>query len=266
MMIRGGKNDYTIAIHILLLWWVMMGGENESRAQMDTRTVFLLNSAADIPAAYCFIPASTISLGVGNDFCTKEMTNSVLRGTYARNGHNLLLSLSHYGYHAFGKMTMQAGYGKCFGGRVAVSLQGVYLMQHARHYGCQHSVTFALSFYYAITEKMSVGVAVFNPAALKYGVVGHETIPIRFYLQIGYLPDRRLAGSLFCEKTLPGPFNAGIRLLYHPIPNLFLETRCGFSCLSFHTSVPWRKFRFGCSAQWNYKIGFSPACQIDCVF
>ena len=47
----------------------------------------------------------------------------------------------------------------------------------------------------------------------------------------------RLAGSLFCEKTLPGPFNAGIRLLYHPIPNLFLETRCGTSHSTLKTSL-----------------------------
>ncbi len=260
------KVGYKITIQVLSLWLMLVGELQGSRAQMEIRTFFLLNSAADIPAANCMINSSYFSLEVSNDFCTNEMTNSVLRGTYTRKGHNLLLSLSHYGYHAFGEMTMQTGYGRRFGGRVAVSFQGTYIMQHARHYTCQHSVTFALSFYYAITEKLNLGVAVFNPAALKYGIVGRETIPIRFYAQIGYLPDRRVAGSLFCEKELPGKFNAGIRLLYHPITYLFLDTRCGLNSLTISINVPWKKLLFGCSAQWHYRVGFSPACQISYIF
>lgn len=266
-MIGGRKNnDYEIAIHLMLLWIVIGGGWLEGRAQMDTRTCFLLYTASDIPAAYCMMNTSVLSLEVNNDFCTKEMTNSILCGTYTRKGHNLLLSFSHYGYHAFGEMTVQAGYGRRFGGRVAATFQGVYRLQHARLYACQHSVTFSLSFYCTITEKLNLGVAVFNPAALKQGIVGHETIPIRFYAQIGYLPDRRLAGSLFCEKELPGKFNAGLRLLYHPTTHLFLETRCGLNSLTVRVSVPWKRFHIGCSAQWHYRVGFSPACQIDCIF
>jgi len=178
----------------------------------------------------------------------------------------LLVTLDHYGYSDFGELTAHIGYGRRFGEKFSVALRGVYLLNHAVHYPVRHSITIDFSMCYKISNTLTLAVSLYNPIRMKYGITGQEVIPMSFNLQVCYLPVDKLLCALYGEKKLPGGFNIGTSIFYHPKQNLILTgdvslTHCGFGVL-----VPWKSFVFSIQSQWHYQVSFSPQCNIDYHF
>ncbi|MBO4489665.1 MAG: hypothetical protein J5741_08455 [Bacteroidales bacterium] len=197
-----------------------------------------------------------------NHFLTKEISDFMIEGCHNFEGNGLLWSVEHVGYHAFGTMELRLGYGRRFGKKVAVALQGCYLWRHAHNYPGVHSFTIQLSGAYQMTRKTLLALSLYNPIRMKYGVVGDEVIPMSFDLLVRYSATRQVALDLSIRKQLPTGFELGGAVHYYPLTSLTFRllcsnTRCGVGIL-----FRWRSLRFLIDCAWYYRLGFTPAVDI----
>ncbi len=220
----------------------------------------------NIPAARCLLPHSFAHASFRNDFCTKEMMYKELEISLIHNQDALLTSFTHYGYGLFGELQAHIGYGRRFGKHVGVALRGVYLLNHAHHHAARHSVTIDFSLCCKINNTLAIGVALYNPIRMKYGVIGQEVIPMSFNLQVCYLPVEKLNCTAFAEKRVPGGFDLGAKIFYHPISYLILSGTASLSHCGIGVFVPWKSFVFSLQSQWYYRVSFSPQCAMDYYF
>ena len=183
--------------------------------------------------------------------------------TWYRNKNALLTTLSHYGYSSFGELNYHLGYGRNFGDKISIAIEGIYKLNHARHYELTHSFVLDISACYPISPKFILTISVHNTLRLKYGIIGKEIIPMRFDFHLGYFPNKMIGGYLFCNKELPGQMNIGIGLAYSLNKYLILNGECSLMGIGIGMHLPWKQLMFGIHTKWNYRIGFSPECHLS---
>lgn len=236
------------------------------QAQNDLQRIQFTGSLMDYPAARCMLPTSYLHISFRNDFCTKEMMSKTVEYDFIHHQDALLASIRHYGYTAYGEMSVHLGYGRRFGEKISVALRGVYLLNHAAHYPPRHSVTVDFSICYKINDKICLSVALFNPIHMKYGITGEEVIPMAFQLQGDYRPLDKLLISLYGTKTLPGEFDIGARLHFQPNEYLILSGTASITNCGIGVHIPWKGFIFSVQGQWYYRVSISPGCGVGYYF
>ena len=231
-------------------------------AQNEILDYYRLQYRHEMAAMGSMVEGGSVSYWFQNDFLISELMYNRI-GTHLTRGENgAWFSLSHDGWLQFGKMQFDAGYARRFGKRFSIALGGVYLLKHAEHYASVHTITIDFSSYCQITSSIGLGIRLFNPILMRYGINGNEVIPMVFALRMHYSRSDRILAHLVVEKRLPGGLDAAIGLLYHPIPKLVLSGECGLRKVGFGIQIPWERFLFGVHAAWSYRINFSTAAMI----
>jgi len=216
-------------------------------------------------AAGNFLNRSFISVSIQNQLFIKELMNEEISAQWIYKTNAFSVDIRHFGYSKYGEMKISAGYSKQFGNKIAIGLNFHYLLNHAIHYKAQNSFTFDLSFQAAISEKFGLGLAVYNPARLKYGIKGGQMIPIEFIYDCYYKIGKKLLLFSEIEKKIPGAFNIGFGMSYHLAPMSFSGLVSLTSC-SFLISVEWHSFIFAIRTDFYYKTGISPTLDLYYLF
>lgn len=222
--------------------------------QINLYTFNSLQIGKNIPAALSALEQSNWQIDFSDEFCTKEMMHKSLLGNLHLKQNSIHLRIHHYGYAKYGELTTSFGYGRNFGNHFALALCGHYLFNHAEQYASIHSFTLDFSAFYKITKTINLAVEVYNPFRLRYGIRNGEIIPMQFIVQASYLPSEKIGATLSCRKILPGAFDVGVDLLYHPHPILFLQSSVSHRQLSFGVSLFWRQVLFSINAAWYYQV------------
>jgi hypothetical protein len=156
-----------------------------------------------------------------------------------------------------GELNASFGYCREFSRKFAAGLQFHYLLDHAYQYDSRHSFTVEVSASVRTSHKLQIGVAVFNPIALKYGMVGRQVIPIAFKLDIGYKIGGKCLLRLQFAKEQPGGFscfgevNMGIR-------NCILAVGAGNRNARLLLAISYKKFIFQFQSEYSFRFGYSP--------
>ncbi len=258
-----GSRRMASAGRTFLLWWLtIMVSWGHITAQRELEKIYMGEILSEIPAVQCAQATPNIRISFQNRFCTKELMYETLQVAFGTQQNRLLVGLKHEGYHKFGDLTVAIGYGRFFGKRFSIALRGIYLWRHAEGYSGQHSLSLDLSAWVQTSRHTYLAFYVFNPIALKYGITGHERLPIVLKLNFGYLSEGRIGGFLFCEKRLPIGFDIGGGLICQVAKACVLNGTASLLGLSIGIQVPWRRYEFGCRVEWNYRTGISPQCQM----
>lgn len=212
---------------------------------------------AETPATSCF-SNSFAGFRFRNDFGMKEMMFADLSSIWLRNNNALIAAVNHYGHTNYGNMQLSLGYGRNFGNRFAMTARIFYLMTHARAYPGRHSLCTDFSIACKVSHKLYFDAAAYNPFMMRYGVIGHEVIPMRFSVGCSYWPVQMLLMSLSMAKTLPGAWEVGCRFLTQPIPPLLLSVNGSNTHLGIFIGLIYRKFLISVETAWYYRISISP--------
>lgn len=258
----------TICLRLSILFFIVFNilSSPSSSAQATLQEILHTEVQQEFPAARCMLPAAYVHAGFRNDFGLKEMMFGEVEFDFIHQQDALLASASHYGYSRFGELKVGIGYGRRFGGKVAVALQAVYLLNHAEHYHTRHSFTVDFSAFCQISRTISLAVDLYNPIRMKYGVTGNEVIPMVFALQANYQPNEKILFALYGEKTLPGTLDAGLKMHYHPVPNLMISGTAALSHCGIGVLIPWKQIIFSIGADWYYRVGVSTQCSLGYHF
>ena len=231
-------------------------------AQNSCETGFYTYMRCGGSAAVCFYDGDYMRMSFQNQYFTKEMMTEELSYYHVRRRNCFSAFFSHDGFARYGEFSAKVGYGRCFGQRVAVALQAVYLLNHAESYASVHSFTVNIASLCRLTDKCALAVELYNPVHLHYGVIGGEVIPMQLDLRFLYSINSQLIACLYAHQTLPGKLDVGINGIWQPHPNLMLDVNFSNRRLQAGVHVPFRRLIAAVSFQWHYFAGFSPQCQL----
>ena len=213
-------------------------------------------------AAWLLEDGHTLHSSYRNHFLTKEISDAVIEGCHIFQGNGVLWRVQHLGHSMYGTMELRLGYGRRFGKKVAISLQGCYLWRHVRSYPNLHSFTITLSGAYQMSKKTMLAISLYNPIRMKYGVVGDEVIPMSFNLTARYKATRQVMLELFIHKQLPTGFELGGIVHYFPLKVLYFRLLCSNTRCGIGMMFCWKSLRFFIDCDWYYRIGITPALDI----
>ena len=208
---------------------------------------------------------SYVSLFSQNQFLLQELCTATLSGSYNINGNAVVLSISHFGYSKYGILTLSSGYAKIFAKRIAFGLQAHYILHHAEGYPKKNSFTFDLSLYGQISQKVGIGVSAYNPANLKYGLIGTEKIPMLYCLMLDYKINDKLLLAIAASKQLPGTFDITGTICFRDRFYGFI-TDVSLKNVNLQFSFWWKKLQFDIGGGFDYRLGFSPRVRVGFCF
>lgn len=211
---------------------------------------------ADNGAAAPLFTASIIDVSISNRFCIKELTNAHLGAVFRFRHNSFLLSFHHLGYNRFGELSADVGYARSFGRHFAAGARFYYLMTHAEGYPAAHSVTFDLSLRATIGKRFGLGFACYNPAGLKYGIVGNSRLPMVFCVDLQYF----LGQNLLLHAQVKQELKSRIALRLGSavkLKKIYLNIAIGFPepVVQVDIDVNVKRLMFGANCQYRPAIG-----------
>lgn len=227
----------------------------------------LQDMGAESVAATAFLSHSLVSVRLSNRFFIKELMEEQVDGVLRVEENAVIFRASHLGWAHYGEVAVAAGYARSFGRHVAVGVRFHYLMEHAQEYRSTHSFTFDVSLYAKIARNLGLGFSVYNPARLKYGVVGRTPLPTRFRLDIAYRIGKHALLFGRVKKELKTPFEIDIGAAYQ-VKCLFLEAGFTFPRPEFglRVGVTYRGFFFHLEEKYLLYAGFWQSIGIRYLF
>ena len=253
---------HNIILFQIFITITTIGLTEEATAQNNILDYYRLQNRNEMAAMGGMVEGGSVSYWFQNDYFVSELMYNRIGAHLSRGENGTWLSLSHDGWTQFGEMRLDAGYARRFSKRFSIALGGVYLLKHAGQYAPAHSFTIDFSSYCQITSSIGLGIRLFNPILMRYGITGDEIIPMEFALRMHYSRNDKILVHLLVEKRLPGGLDAAIGLLYCPVPTLVLAGECSLRKIGFGIQIPWKHFLFGVQADWSYRISFSTAAMI----
>jgi hypothetical protein len=212
-----------------------------------------------------WLQRGNISLSSQNQFLLKELCTATISSCYNIKGNAVAMTVSHFGYSKYGVLTVSSGYARVFAKRVSFGLQVHYLLHHVESFPKKNSFTFDLSLYGRISQKVGMGVSVYNPANLKYGINGKEPIPMLYCLMLDYKLSDKVLLAVTASKQLPGFFDVMGTICFR---DKFYGFLIDASVRKINTqfSFWWSKMQFDVGGNFDYRLGFSPFVNIVYLF
>lgn len=223
--------------------------------------------AADNVAANAFVSSSYLRAGFENRYCLKELMSEGLDAVFRYGQNAFAVSATHFGYRHYGEMSVAAGFSRSFGKHVAVGLRAYYLMSHAAECSPIHSFTFDVSLYARAGPNCGIGFAVYNPARLKYGVVGKVPLPVKLHWDFNYRIGSNVLLLAMADWELKTrfAFSAGVK---YRVKCLLLTAVARLPDPSGDVRIDllYKRFLFGVSCRYLYPLGFVPRAEVTLLF
>ncbi len=215
--------------------------------------------AVDNPAACPFLERSFLSVSFENRFCLKELMSEELDAVFRYRENAFSVGVSGAGYRHYGEVTVSAGFARSFGRHVAVGLRSHYLVSYASECAPIHSFTFDVSLYARVGKNCGFGFSVYNPARLKYGIVGKVPMPVRLHLDFSYQIGQNVLLLSMADWELKTriSFFAGVK---YKVKCLILTAmaRLPESSGDIRIDLVYKRFLFGISCRYLHPLGFVP--------
>src|SRR5574344_236324 len=218
-------------------------------------------------ASTAFLNHSYVSVSFQNQYFLKELMSEAVSGILKYRQNAFVLKTSHFGYAKYGELSVSIGYARCFGKHSGMGLQFYYYLIHADEYQSLHSLTFDFSLYAPINHKVALGFSVYNPARLKYGIVGQQCLPMRFLFNFDYRVGKNVILFAQVEKELKSKCSVGIGAMYKiKVLSLTGYLQYPDPSATIETALLWRKTLFDLRCRYYLSLGFVPEITLKYAF
>ena len=172
------------------------------------------------------------------------------------------LSFNQFGSSKYNENKFGLAYAKDFGRYLQIGLQLDYLLtMTGNDYGTFSAVTFELGLQSQVTDKLTLGAYVFNPASFSFEqTLNHEKIPIVMRFGLAYRFTNDFAAQCEIEKnTEREGFSLRGGLEYEAVKNLYIRAgvQSNPNILSFGIGYGIRFAQVNVAAQLHNELGAS---------
>ncbi len=213
-------------------------------------------------AGMAMIKHLSMGMAYENRFLIPHTGTGDLAIIYPLKFGNIGASLSYFGYPLYHEMKLGLAYARSFGPKLRIGLQLDYLLTAlGEGYGKRSNVTFALGIQSDVTDKLTLGLWVFNPVRVKLSDYANEKIPAVFRFGLAYHFSPRLLATAEVEKNTafqPVILRGGVEYVIKE--QFSFRVGVGTSGDVFSFGFGWHKkhLQFDIGTAMHQSLGFSP--------
>lgn len=197
-------------------------------------------------------------------FMLKDLSNYAAAIVWPSKMGGFGLSANYFGGENFNTSQIGIGYGKKLSDKIDIGVQFNYNMIKLASYGSSSTVNFEAGAMLHLSEKMHIGLHVYNPAGGKFGKQKDEKLASVYTTGIGYgVSDKFLISTeISKEEDEPVSINTGMQYVFARqfFARLGIATATGnyFFGLGMH----WKTFRLDAVSTWQAQLGFTPGIML----
>lgn len=211
-------------------------------------------------AALAQIKNAGIGIFAERRFLLKETGLYTLATSLPTRLGNFGIQLNYGGFKNFNENKIGLAYARKLGKLIDLGIQFNYYGYRIPSYGTASTINVEIGAMVHLTERLSAGIHVYNPAGGKLGKNTEEKLASAYKLGLGYDVSEKLLICAEMIKEEDKAVNVIAGLQYHFAEQFFAKG--GFLSESgtayVGAGVAWRKLRFDISASYHPQLGFSP--------
>jgi hypothetical protein len=212
-------------------------------------------------AGLAWLEKSEAGVFVQNRFLMKELNYSGFAYAHKLKSGAVSLSFSNFGYQLYGESKVGLGYGLKFSDIISGGIQiNYHNLRLANNYGKKSGVSAELGLQAYLTEKLVLGVHLFNPTRTKIDDYNNERMATVMRLGVNYKFSSRVLATAEVEKDIDFRplFRAGIE--YKASEKIYLRGGVGTqpTLASFGIGVYASNFKIDLAASYHQVLGFTP--------
>ena len=154
------------------------------------------------PAGLAELQKMSLGLYYQNQWMLPETADKSAAFAVPLNMGTIGLSFNQYGDSKFNENKIGLAYARSFGRYLQIGLQLDYCLLKAEEYGNKSALTFELGIQSKVTEKLTLGTYIFNPARFTLQqTINNEPLPIVFRFGASYQFTKDFMAQLEVEKN-----------------------------------------------------------------
>ena len=183
-------------------------------------------------------------------------------GTFSLVGHS-------YGYASFSDNRIGLAYARKLAKFLSIGVQLNYVnTQIGDVYGSRSTMVAELGALMKPSEKLSVGVHLYNPTRQKLADFDNERIPTLLAIGSTYEFSEKVSMTLQVDKDMDLPINLRSGIEYVPVEQIHI--RAGYATLNssfgFGLGVVWNKMGIDVATNWDQQLGSSASASLSYYF
>lgn len=249
-------------------YWTACGGRASS---MGNASVALSDpwSVNNNPAGMAFVKRASAGLYTENHYFLKELSNQAAAFTQPTRSGVFGSCVNYSGTSVFNTMSAGLAYARLFGNQLAAGIKlDILRTSLSEGYGTRTCGTFEAGMQLLLTNKLFLGVHIFNPLHTRLSKNGDEKIPSIMRTGLSYSYSGALSITTEIKKNSENPMEFLTGLEYKFSGKGFI--RLGFSTApliySFGVGYVIRQLSIDISSTYHEILGFSPQASLQYTF
>ncbi|MEO5594744.1 MAG: hypothetical protein ABIR15_17235, partial [Chitinophagaceae bacterium] len=197
-------------------------------------------------------------------FMLKELSNYAAAVSLPSKIGGFGLAANYFGGEHFNTSQIGLGYGRKLSDKIDIGIQFNYNMIKLAGYGNSGNINFEAGTILHVTDRMHMGIHVYNPMGGKFGKLNSEKLASVYTTAIGYEASDKffLSTEISKEEDQPVNVNAGMQYVFASrfFSRLGIATATGN--YFFGLGVQWKTFRADVVTTWHAQLGFTPAIML----
>jgi hypothetical protein len=219
-----------------------------------------LFSAVNNQAALAQVKSKSVGLYGERRYLVEGLNNYLAAGAIETRSGCFGIELGYFGFSRFNQSRAGLAYALALGSRMNLGVEFNCQSINIPGYGRASTLGYELAGLFHVTEKLSAGMQMSNPAGGKFGQAGKEKLPSVYRGGIGYDPSREFfAGiEIVKEELMPAYVNVGMQ--YGGMPGVTIRTGFTSTNNSWWMAICylWRSLRIGISISFHPVLGITP--------
>jgi hypothetical protein len=197
-------------------------------------------------------------------FMLKELSNYAAAISLPSKLGGFGIAINYFGGENFNTSQVGAAYGKKLGDKIDIGIGINYNMIKLSGYGSSSAINFEAGTILHLTDKINIGLHVYNPVGGKFGKMSNEKLASIYSGGIGYGASDKffISTEISKEEDQPVNINAGMQYVFadHFFARLGVATETGN--YFFGLGVHWKTFRVDAVTTWHAQLGITPAIML----
>ena len=197
-------------------------------------------------------------------FMLKELSNYAAAIALPSKLGGFGIAARYFGGQNFSSSQIGLGYGRTLSDKIDIGIQFNYNMIKLAGYGSSGIISFEAGTILHLTDRMHIGIHVYNPAGGKFGSFKSEKLASVYTTGIGYEVSEKvfLSAEISKEENQPVNINAGMQYMLesHFFARLGVVTGTGNYFVG--AGVLWKTWRLDAVSTWHAQLGFTPAIML----
>jgi hypothetical protein len=217
-------------------------------------------SAFNNQAALAQVKSKSMGLYGERRYMIDGLNNYLAVGALETRSGCFGIELGYFGFNRFNQSRAGLAYALALGSRMNLGVEFNFHSLTIPGYGKASALGFELAALFHLTDKLTAGMQMSNPAGGKFGQAGKEKLPSVYSAGIGYDPSREFfAGiEIVKQELMPAYINAGMQ--YSGIPGIAIRTAFTSASNSWWVAICylWRTLSIGISIGFHPVLGITP--------